>query len=34
MRARHGRVGRFLWLNQLGGFGTTLLLIWYAMLTA
>ncbi|MDQ1206563.1 prenyltransferase [Microbacterium sp. SORGH_AS_0862] len=26
--------GRFLWLNQLGGFGTTLLLIWYAMLTA
>ncbi|QCQ16357.1 prenyltransferase [Microbacterium sp. RG1] len=26
--------GRFLWLNQLGGFGTTLLLIWYALLTA
>ena len=25
---------RFLWLNQLAGFGVTLLLIWYALLTA
>ncbi len=26
--------GRFLWINQLAGFLTTLLLIWYALLTA
>ena len=25
---------RFLWLNQLSGFVVTLLLIWYAILTA
>ncbi|HWI31904.1 MAG TPA: prenyltransferase [Microbacterium sp.] len=25
---------RFLWINQLAGFGVTLLLIWYGMLTA
>lgn len=25
---------RFLWINQLAGFGVTLLLIWYAALTA
>lgn len=29
-----GGWGRFLWLNQIAGFGTTLLLIWYGMLTA
>ena len=25
---------RFLWLNQITGFGVTLLLIWYWFLTA
>ncbi len=25
---------RFLWLNQIAGFGVTLLLIWYALLTS
>jgi 4-hydroxybenzoate polyprenyltransferase len=25
---------RFLWVNQIAGFGTTLLLIWWALLTA
>jgi hypothetical protein len=25
---------RFLWLNQIAGFGTTMLLIWWWFLTA